>query len=107
VYKCVAKPCAERAVLKEKSNYALAAGNKLYAIIAKRLTITPVADEHVHVQESVEGTAITLTAVHESKADMLARPCCSDVKYPPPQSWRTARTGALEAIVSLQNRCKI
>ncbi len=58
--------------LKEKASYALVVGSKVYTLTGNLETVAPFAGKHVHVEGSIKGNTITVTAVHEAKTDMPA-----------------------------------
>ncbi len=58
--------------LKGKASYALVAGDKVYTLAGKPQAITPFAGKHVHIEGAVNGTMITVTSIHEARAEMPA-----------------------------------
>ena len=60
--------------VKGGASYALVTGSKVYTLSGKPETIAPFAGKHVKVEGSVKGGTITVTAVHEAKADMPGMP---------------------------------
>ncbi len=60
--------------LKGTAKYALVVGNKVYTLSGAPETIAPFAGKHVKVEGSVNGSTITVTAIHEAKAAMSDMP---------------------------------
>jgi hypothetical protein len=54
--------------MKEKSSYALVAGDKVYTLSGKPAIIAPFAGKHVRVEGTVKGDTIAVTAIHAATA---------------------------------------
>ena len=56
--------------IKDKSNFALVAGDKVYTLSGKPQTIASFAGKHVLVEGAVKENMITVTSIHEAQLDM-------------------------------------
>lgn len=63
--------CIEQCT-KEKAGYALVTKSKVYTLVGESQTIAPFAGKQVHVDGTIKDSTITVTAVHDMKADMPA-----------------------------------
>ena len=55
--------------IKSGSSYALVVGDKVYTLAGKPQTIAPFAGKHVKVEGVLKDNTITVTSIHERKAE--------------------------------------
>jgi len=59
-----------RVCVKEGSSYAIVAGDKVYTLAGRPQAIAPFAGKHVHIEGDLKNNTLTVTSIHEAKAEM-------------------------------------